>query len=88
MERIREWSCVHRVDKIRFTLVNSTAPEEEAYGYVELNREGHMFAIYNKDGEEMDLYGGHEFVIVRALGKFDEEDRDNFYDLLERDGIG
>ncbi|MEK3826144.1 MULTISPECIES: hypothetical protein [Paenibacillus] len=39
-------------------------------------------------GEEIDLFGGHEMVKVRTLGKFDDEDRDNFYSLLESDGVG
>lgn len=79
---------MHRVDKIRFTLFYGQAPEAECYGYMELNQDGKMIALYNCDGEEIDMYGGHEFVRVRPLGKFDNEDRDNFYNLLESDGVG
>ncbi|MNW42508.1 hypothetical protein D3C74_196810 [compost metagenome] len=39
-------------------------------------------------GEEIDMCGGHEFVRIRTLGKFDNEDRDNFYNLLESDNVG
>lgn len=55
---------------------------------MELNRDGNIIALYNSCGEEIDMFGGHEFVRVRALGKFDDEDRDNFYSLLESDGVG
>ncbi|GED57201.1 hypothetical protein BFO01nite_13330 [Brevibacillus formosus] len=47
-----------------------------------------MIALYNGYGEEIGMYGGHEFVRIRTLGQFDDEDRDNFYSLLERDGVG
>lgn len=79
---------MNRVDKIRFMLLFGEAPEEEYYGYMELNQDGNMIALYNRYGEEIDMYGGHEFVRVRTLGKFDNEDRDNFYSLLESDGVG
>lgn len=79
---------MNRVDKIRFTLLYSETPEANCYGYMELNQDGHMIALYNKHGEEIDMYGGHEFVRVQVLGKFDNEDRDNFYSLLESDGVG
>ncbi|CAM4474491.1 hypothetical protein [Paenibacillus typhae] len=79
---------MHSVDKIRFTLFYGETPQADSYGYMELNREGNMIALYTKDGEEMDIYGGHEFVRVSTLGRFDDRDRDNFYSLLERDGVG
>ncbi|ANY66041.1 hypothetical protein BBD42_05885 [Paenibacillus sp. BIHB 4019] len=79
---------MNRVDKIRFTLLYNETPEASCYGYMELNRDGHMIALYNKYGEEIDMHGGHEFVRIRVLGKFDDEDRDNFYSLLESDGVG
>ncbi|MFC4301951.1 hypothetical protein [Cohnella boryungensis] len=79
---------MHRVDKIRFTLFYGESPEAEGYGYMELNAEGNMIALYNSYGEEIDMYGGHEFVRVRTVGKFDNEDRDHFYSLLETDGVG
>lgn len=79
---------MNSVDKIRFLLFYGEAPEATCYGYMELNRDGNMIALYNSYGEEIDLFGGHEFVRVRALGKFDDEDRDNFYSLLESDGVG
>ncbi|WP_058300653.1 hypothetical protein [Gorillibacterium timonense] len=79
---------MNKVDKIRFTLLYGEAPEANGYGYMELNQDGHMIALYNRFGEEIDIYGGHEFVRVRTLGKFDDEDRDNFYSLLEGDGVG
>jgi hypothetical protein len=94
MERSRiniqrqEETCMNSVDKIRFMLLYGEAPEEPSYGYMELNQDGHMIALYNKNGEEIDMYGGHEFVRVRALGQFDDEDRDHFYSLLECDGVG
>ncbi|MBP1995622.1 hypothetical protein [Paenibacillus eucommiae] len=79
---------MNRVDKIRFLLLYSEVPEAKCYGYMELNQDGRMIALYNRCGEEIDMYGGHEFVRVRTLGKFDDEDRDNFYSLLESDGVG
>jgi len=79
---------MHRVDKIRFLLLCGKVQEEACYGYMELDRNENMIALYNKYGEELDMYGGHEFVKVRTLGKFDDEDRDNFYSLLESDGVG
>lgn len=79
---------MHRVDKIRFTLLNGETPEGECYGYMELDRDGHMIALYNKFGEELNVYGGHEIVKVRTLGQFDDDDRDYFYSLLEDDGVG
>ncbi|MEK8217010.1 hypothetical protein [Paenibacillus sp. FSL L8-0463] len=79
---------MHKVIKIKFTLLYGDAPEANCDGYMELNRDGHMIALYNRYGEEIDMYGGHEFVRVRTLGKFDNEDRDNFYSLLESDGVG
>ncbi|WNS42306.1 hypothetical protein [Paenibacillus sp. MMS20-IR301] len=79
---------MHSVDKIRFLLLYGEVPEAACYGYMELNQEGNMIALYNSYGEEVDLLGGHEVVRVRALGKFDNEDRDNFYSLLESDGVG
>ncbi len=47
-----------------------------------------MIALYNRYGEEIDMYGQHEFVRIRTLGKCDDEDRDHFYSLLESDGVG
>lgn len=79
---------MNRVDKIRFVLLYGKAPDENCDGYMELDREGNMIALYNRYGEEIDMYGGHEFVRVRAIGKFDDEDRDNFYSLLESDDAG
>jgi len=79
---------MHRVDKIRFLLLYGKVQEEQCYGYMELDRNENMIALYNKYGEELDMYGGHEFVKIRTLGKFDDEDRDNFYSLLESDGVG
>ncbi|UVI30272.1 hypothetical protein [Paenibacillus spongiae] len=79
---------MNRVDKIRFMLLYGEAPEAQCYGYMELDRDGHMIALYNRYGEQIDMYGGHEFVRVRTLGKFDDEDRDHFYSLLESDGVG
>ncbi|MHA6531648.1 hypothetical protein [Paenibacillus sp. BAC0078] len=79
---------MHKVIKIRFTLLNGETPETKCYGYMELNEGGNMIALYNKYGEEINMYGGHEFIKVRMLGKFDNEDRDNFYSLLETDGVG
>ncbi|WP_042196500.1 hypothetical protein [Paenibacillus camerounensis] len=79
---------MHSVDKIRFTLFYGEPPQPDSYGYMELNREGNMIALYTKDGEEMDIYGGHEFIRVGTLGKFDDKDRDHFYTLLEKDGVG
>lgn len=79
---------MHKVIKIRFTLINGEAPEAKCNGYMELNEDGNMIALYNRYGEEINLYGGHEFIKVRTLGKFDNEDRDNFYSLLETDGVG
>ncbi|MNB72210.1 hypothetical protein D3C75_187940 [compost metagenome] len=79
---------MNSVDKIRFTLLFGQAPDAKCYGYMELNQDGNMIALYNSYGEEIDMYGGHEFIRVRTLGQFDDEDRDNFYDLLENDGVG
>ena len=79
---------MHKVIKIKFTLLYGEAPEVNCYGYMEFDRESNMIALYNKYGEEIDMYGGHEFVRVRTLGKFDDEDRHNFYSLLESDGVG
>ncbi|MEK4325481.1 hypothetical protein MKX70_06360 [Paenibacillus sp. FSL R7-0312] len=79
---------MNSVDIIRFVVLYGQKPEHESYGYMELNQEGHMIALYNNFGEELDLYGGHELVRVRTLGQFDDEDRDNFYSLLESDGVG
>ncbi|MCE3199084.1 hypothetical protein [Paenibacillus sonchi] len=79
---------MNSIDKIRFILLYGKEPETKCYGYMELNREGNMIALYNRYGEEIDMYSGHEFVRVRTLGKFDDEDRDNFYSLLESDGVG
>ncbi|MCY9590614.1 hypothetical protein PC41400_17760 [Paenibacillus chitinolyticus] len=79
---------MNSVDKIRFMLLYGEAPEANCYGYMELNQYGDMIALYNWYGEEIDMYGVHEFVRVRSLGKFDDEDRDNFYSLLESDGVG
>ncbi|MFC5702747.1 hypothetical protein ACFPVX_15705 [Cohnella faecalis] len=79
---------MNRVDKIRYVLLYGKAPEAICYGYMEMNRDGNMIALYNRYGEEIDMYGGHEFVRVRTLGKFDDEDRDHFYSLLESDGVG
>ncbi|WP_127580544.1 hypothetical protein [Paenibacillus koleovorans] len=79
---------MNRVDKIRFILLYGKALEAPDYGYMELDADGHMVALYNRNGEELDMYGGHEFVRVRTLGQFDNEDRDHFYDLLESDGVG
>ncbi|SCW65951.1 hypothetical protein SAMN04487970_102561 [Paenibacillus tianmuensis] len=79
---------MNRVDKIRFMLLYGEAPETQCYGYMELDRKGNMIALYNRYGEEIDMFGGHEFVVVRTLGKFDDEDRDHFYSLLESDGVG
>lgn len=79
---------MNSVDKIRFLLYNGEEPKADCYGYVERDRNGHRIALYNSNGEEIDMYGGHQFVRVRALGKFDDEDRDNFYSLLEGDGVG
>ncbi|ASJ57660.1 hypothetical protein BP422_24805 [Brevibacillus formosus] len=39
-------------------------------------------------GKEIDMYGGHEFARIGTLVQFDDEDRDNFYSLLESDGVG
>lgn len=78
---------MHRVDKVRFILFYGEAPEAACYGYMELNDEGHMIALYNHHGEEVDLHGGHEIARVRTLGQFDNDDRDNFYSLLENDGV-
>lgn len=79
---------MNSVYKIRFLLFYGEAPATNCYGYMELNQDGHMIALYTSSGEEIDMFGGHEFVRVRALGKFDNEDRDNFYSLLESDGVG
>jgi len=59
---------MHAVIKIRFTLFYGEATETKVYGYMELNRDGHLIALYNSNGEEVDLYGGHEFVRIRSLG--------------------
>jgi len=79
---------MNRVDKIRFIRLYGETPEADSYGYMELDKGGNMIALYNKHGEEIDMYGGHEFVKVLTIGKFDDEDRDNFYSLLESDGVG
>lgn len=79
---------MHKVDKIRFLPLDGKTPEAECYGYVEYNPDGIMIALYNKSGEELDMYGGYQVIRVRTLGKFDNEDRDHFYDLLESDGVG
>ncbi|GGG59342.1 hypothetical protein [Paenibacillus radicis (ex Gao et al. 2016)] len=79
---------MNSLDKIRFLLFYGEAPETTCYGYMELNQDGMMIALYNSYGEEIDMFGGHEFIRVRSLGKFDNEDRDNFYSLLESDGVG
>jgi hypothetical protein len=79
---------MHKVIKIKFTLFHGETPEADCLGYAELNGDGHKIALYNRYGEEMDMYGAHEYVKVRTLGKFDNEDRDNFYSLLESDGVG
>ncbi|WP_168120761.1 hypothetical protein [Paenibacillus sp. HB172176] len=79
---------MHRVDKIRFMLLYGKAPEAECYGYIELNQDDHMIALYNHYGEEIDMNGGHEMVRVRTIGKFDDTDLDHFYSLLESDGAG
>ncbi|MBH5318764.1 hypothetical protein I6N90_13235 [Paenibacillus sp. GSMTC-2017] len=79
---------MNRVDKIRFSLLFSEVPTANCYGYMELNQDGRMIALYNRFGEEIDMNGGHEIVRVRTLGTFDDEDRDNFYSLLESDGVG
>lgn len=79
---------MHRVDKIRFALLYGEAPEAQCYGDMESDRDGNMIALYNRYGEEIDMYGGHEFVRVQTIGKFDDEDRDHFYSLLESDGVG
>lgn len=79
---------MHSVDKVRFLLFYGEVPEATCYGYMELDQGGDMVALYNGYGEEIDRLGGHEMVRVRALGRFDEEDRDNFYSLLESDGVG
>jgi hypothetical protein len=47
-----------------------------------------MIALCNMYGEEINMYGGHEYVRVRTLGKFDGEGRDHLYSLLESDGVG
>ncbi|MEK3884804.1 hypothetical protein [Paenibacillus sp. PL2-23] len=79
---------MHSVDKIRFLRFYGKEPEAACYGYMEMNADGRMLALYNSYGEEIDLHGGHEIVRVRSLGKFDDEDRDHFYSLLESDGVG
>ncbi|MEK8129008.1 hypothetical protein WMW72_13980 [Paenibacillus filicis] len=79
---------MHSVVKIRFILLYGETPETKCYGYMELNQDGNMIALYHTSGEEIDMYGGHEFVQVRTLGTFDNEDRDHFYSLLESDGVG
>ncbi|KRE58425.1 hypothetical protein [Paenibacillus sp. Soil750] len=79
---------MNSVDKIRFVLLYGEEPEVTCYGYMELDQDGHVLALYNRHGEELDMFGGHEFIRVRTLGKFDDEDRDNFYSLLESDGVG
>ncbi|MEO3945800.1 hypothetical protein [Gorillibacterium sp. CAU 1737] len=79
---------MHRVIKIRYTLFYGGEPEANANGYMELNAEGHLIALFNQHGEEIDLYGGHEYVKVRTLGTFNNDDRDDFYSLLESDGVG
>lgn len=75
---------MNSVDKIGFMLFYGEAPEAICYGYMELNQDGTMIALYNSCGEEIDLLGGHEFVRIRALGKFDNEDRDNFLLLVRK----
>ncbi|MCU6711907.1 hypothetical protein M6D81_24705 [Paenibacillus sp. J5C_2022] len=79
---------MHSVYKIRFELFYNKVPKTPCYGYMELDQSGHMIALYNWYGEEIDLHGGHEIVRVRTLGQFDNEDRDHFYSLLESDGVG
>ncbi|REK75168.1 hypothetical protein [Paenibacillus paeoniae] len=79
---------MHRVDKIKFVLFFGKPLEEPCYGYMEMNSDGQLIALFNKHGEELDMNGGHEVIKVKTLGKFDNEDRDNFYDLLESDGVG
>ncbi|MFF2483768.1 hypothetical protein [Paenibacillus sp. NPDC058071] len=79
---------MHKVIKIRYTLYYGETPDAKCFGYMELNQEGNMIALFNGYGEEIDMYGGHEFIKVRSLGKFDNEDRDHFYSLLESDGVG
>ncbi|WP_141503876.1 hypothetical protein [Paenibacillus luteus] len=79
---------MNSVDKIKFLLFFGEAPVATCYGYMELDRDGDMIALYNSYGEEINMFGEHEFVRIRALGKFDNEDRDNFYSLLESDGVG
>ncbi|SDF68523.1 hypothetical protein SAMN04488542_1157 [Fontibacillus panacisegetis] len=77
---------MNRVDKIRFMILYVEASESD--GDMELNQEGNMIVLYNRYGKEVGMFCGHEFVRVRTLGKFDDEDRDNFYSLLESDGVG
>ena len=79
---------MHKVIKIRYTLLYNEAPESTCYGYMELNSDSHLIALYNMYGEEINLYGGHEYVRIRTIGTFDNEDRDHFYSLLETDGVG
>ena len=79
---------MNSVDKIQFLLFYGEVPEATCYGYMEINQDANMIALYNSYGEEIDLFGGHEMIKVRTLGKFDDEDRDNFYSLLESDGVG
>ncbi|BFT76138.1 hypothetical protein [Paenibacillus sp. P36] len=79
---------MNSVYKIKFLLFYGEAPDTTCYGYMELNQDGTMIALYNSSGEEIDMFGGHEFVRIRAIGKFNNEDRDNFYSLLESDGVG
>ncbi|MFC3799227.1 hypothetical protein [Cohnella sp. GCM10012308] len=79
---------MNSVDKIRFIRLYGEAPDAECYGYSESDGDGHMIALFNSYGEEINMYGGHEYVKIRSLGKFDDEDRDHFYSLLESDGVG
>lgn len=44
---------------------------------------GWQYDLYNMYGEEINMYGGHEYVRVRTLGKLDGEGRDRFYSLLK-----
>ncbi|MDF2836430.1 MAG: hypothetical protein K0Q63_2070 [Paenibacillus sp.] len=79
---------MHKVIKIRFTLYFGEMPGADCFGYAELNGDGHKIGLYNGYGEEIDMFGAHEYVKVRSLGKFDNDDRDDFYSLLESDGVG
>ncbi|MFD0960707.1 hypothetical protein [Paenibacillus chungangensis] len=76
------------VAKIKFKLFYGKVTVTPCYGYMELDRDRHMIALYNWYGEEIELHGGHEIVRIRTLGQFDNDDRDHFYSLLESDGVG